>query len=66
MVHFQWDITLGQILLLLPLLGLFATFLGMYNQFSVFRMEHEVLMEDWAHRQSPQVKLEELPWRKKR
>lgn len=64
-MHFTWDISLGQIMLGAPLATLAFYMLRIHKVLLLFRLEHEVLMRDWASRQTPPIKLSELPTRQK-
>ena len=62
-MHFTWDISFGQILLGLPLLGILGALLKIFGILFKFRVEHETLMGWWARSQSPPVNLNEIPTR---
>jgi hypothetical protein len=62
-VHFSWDISFGQIVLTVPLGWLVLQSFRVYQMLLNFRIEHEMLMRDWADRQQPRVRLETLPTR---
>ena len=64
-MHFTYDISVGQVILTVPLGFITVALFKIFRILLLFRMEHEVLMEDWASRQSPQKKLSELPTRRK-
>jgi len=61
-VHFTWDISLGQLILTVPLGAIFIMLRAMFTMMTRFRMEHEILMRDWSERTGKP--LEDLPTRK--
>lgn len=65
-MHLAWEISAGQIVISMPLLALALYAFRSYNMLLMFRIEHELLMRDWADKQTPPKKLHELPWRQKR
>lgn len=64
-MHFTWDISFGQVLLTLPLGAITLALFRIFRILLLFRMEHELLMEDWAGRQQPPQRLSDLHTRKK-
>jgi hypothetical protein len=62
-VHFTWDISLGQVAISIPILWGVIMLLKIHQMMLRFRIEHEMLMRDWGGRQTPPVKLEDLPTR---
>ena len=63
MPHFTWDISLGQVVVSIPLFWIIWTLVRISSSLLKFRMEHEILMVDWAARQVPPVRLHEMPTR---
>jgi len=61
-MHFTWDISLGQLILTVPLGAIFIMLRAMFGMMTRFRMEHEILMRDWAERKGKS--LEDLSTRK--
>lgn len=64
MIHWSSEISLGQVILTVPLGVILLILWKMLRMLLMFRMEHEMLMEDWAARQTPPKKLTELYTRK--
>lgn len=64
MIHFTWDISIGQILTGVPLFGIGVALLKIYNMMLMFRMEHEILMQDWSKRTG--IELHTIPTRQKK
>lgn len=65
-MHFTGDVTLGQIVVGAPLTLITYILLKMYGMLLMFRMEHEMLMTEWAARQDPPVQLHKLHTRIKK
>jgi hypothetical protein len=65
-MHFVWELSFGQIIIGIPIVTLAVAVIKMYGLLLTFRIEHEVLMTDWAKRQEPLIDLDKLPWRQKR
>lgn len=65
-MHFSGDISLGQIVVGAPITAVLYVLLKMHGMLLMFRMEHEILMTDWAGKQVPPIKLHELHTRQKR
>lgn len=65
-MHFVWELTLGQVIVGVPIIWVMGYLMKIYSMMLNFRIEHEILMTDWACRQDPPVKLHELPTRQKR
>ncbi len=64
MLHFSPEITLGQIIISVPIIWILRQLTRITKMLINFRIEHEYLMRDWANRQTPPVKLEDLPTRR--
>jgi len=64
-MKFVWEITFGQIVMGVPLGVIIIVLMKMFRILLLFRMEHEMLMQDWALRQNPPVKLVDLHTRKR-
>jgi hypothetical protein len=62
-VHFTWEISAGQVIVSIPLLWIISQLAKMTSMLLKFRIEHETLMLDWAARQTPPVRLTDLPTR---
>lgn len=62
---FSWSISLGQLIVGIPIFSILVLLRKMDNKMTQFRIEHEFLMSDWARRQTPPVELDDLPWRKR-
>lgn len=62
-MHFTWDISFGQVIVSVPILWVIILLMRVYQLLLRFRIEHEILMVDWASRQTPPIKLHELPTR---
>lgn len=65
-MHFTWEFSLGQVIIGIPVFSLAIFMFKIYNMLLMFRIEHELLMKDWADTQNPPRKLHELPWRQKK
>jgi hypothetical protein len=65
-MHFTWEITFGQVVISVPITLLVFAVARIYGLLWTFRVEHELLMGDWAKRQTPAAELKDLPWRQKR
>lgn len=65
-VQIEWTVSFGQIVITVPLLWVTIMLFRIYAMLLNFRMEHEMLMQDWAARQTPPVKLYNLPTRNKK
>lgn len=63
-MHFTWEITLGQVVISVPIFWLLVMIARIYGMMLNFRMEHEVLMIEWAERNDK--KLHDLPTRMKK
>ncbi len=63
MPHFTWDISFGQIVVSVPIFWVIFQLVKISNMLFRFRIEHEILMQDWASRQSPPARLIDLPTR---
>jgi hypothetical protein len=64
-VHWTWEISFGQAILTLPMALIAYWLFKTFKVLLLFRMEHEILMQDWALRQTPPVKLTDLYTRKR-
>ncbi len=64
-MHFTWEISLGQVIVTVPIVWVMLMLMKIYTMMLNFRIEHETLMVDWASRQDPPVRLHDLPTRKK-
>ena len=62
-MHFSWDISAGQIIVTFPLLWIIGQITKAMQLLLRVRVEHEILMSDWANRQTPPVRLQDLPTR---
>lgn len=62
-MHFTWEISAGQVAISVPLAYVVYTVFKISQNLLRYRIEHEILMTDWACRQVPPVKLHELPTR---
>lgn len=62
--HFTWDISLGQIIISFPIFGMILMLIKLHSMLLLFRMEHEILMADWAKRHD--VELHTIPTRQKK
>jgi hypothetical protein len=62
-VHYTWDVTFGQLIISVPLFWVVVLIMRIYQLLLRFRIEHEILMVDWAERNDK--KLHELPTRTK-
>lgn len=65
-MHVIWEITIGQIVISIPILWLILYIIKIYHMLLNFRVEHEILMQDWAARQNPVVHLHNIPTRQKK
>lgn len=65
-MHITWELSIGQLMVGLPVLTLAVLMFRIYGMMLTFRIEHEILMRDWAERQTPPQQLHKLPWRQKR
>jgi hypothetical protein len=57
----SWEISLGQIVLSVPLGFILLSLWTLNRKITLFRIEHEYLMADWAERKG--IRLKELPTR---
>jgi hypothetical protein len=64
-MHFEWQLTLGQIVVTVPILWIVWVLAKIDRMMFRFIIEHEILMKDWANRQTPPIKVEDLPTRTK-
>lgn len=62
-MHFAWDFTFGQVIVSIPILTILYMLIRIHSMLLNFRIEHEWLMMEWAGKQSPPVKVHELPTR---
>ena len=62
-MHFEWQLSLGQVVISVPIIWVVVMLMRIYTMLLRFRVEHELLMSDWALRQVPPVKLMDLPTR---
>lgn len=60
-MHFTWEISFGQIVVSIPILWVVYVLFKVQQMMLRFRMEHEILMTDWAERNDK--KLHDLPTR---
>lgn len=63
-MHFDFTITLGNILTALAIVGAIVRFEHFAHKIHVFLIEHEILMDDYARRNG--IKLRDLPTRVRR
>ena len=63
MVHWSWDVSFGQVIVSVPIFWLIYVTWKMSQMMMRFRIEHEYLMQDWANRQVPPVRLQDMPTR---
>lgn len=63
-MHFTWDVSLGQVIVSVPIFAIIAMLIRLYSMMLMFRMEHEILMVDWAKRNG--VELHTIPTRQKK
>lgn len=63
-MHFTWEFSIGQLIVGFPIMGILIFLFKIYNMLLNFRIEHEILMQDWAIRDNK--KLHELPTRMKK
>ena len=61
-MHFSADITLGQIVVFITLLG---AIWKANRVLTIFSIEHEILITDWCKRQTPPLEVMNLPTRKR-
>ena len=64
-MRFTWDMSLGQAIITIPLIGILILILKLYGLIIRFRLEHEILMNWWADSQIPKIQLAEIFTRKK-
>lgn len=62
-MHFSWDISLGQVIVTVPIMWVMVMLMKMYSLLLNFRIEHEDLMSDYAERKG--FKLSDLPTRRR-
>lgn len=60
-MNFTWDISIGQVVMSVPLGLILVMLLSLNRKITLFRIEHEYLMADWAERKG--LKVIELPTR---
>lgn len=65
-MHWTWDISFGQMAISIPIIWVIVMLMRVYQMMLNFRIEHEFLVQDWCLRQTPPVKLIDMPTRRNR
>lgn len=65
-MHVTGEISAGQVIISVPLVFVLMMLMKLHSMMLMFRMEHEILMQEWAGRQTPPIQLHNLHTRQKK